>query len=66
MAGIVGRDDELRAIEAFLADAPVALSAPSALVLVGEPGIGKSTLWRRGVELAAERGFRALVARPAV
>ena len=62
MAQIVGRDDELRAIEAFVAGAP---AAPAALVLEGEPGIGKSTLWRHGVELAAERGRRTLIARPA-
>jgi AAA ATPase domain len=62
MTAIVGRDDELRAIEAFLAAAP---EAPSALVLEGEPGIGKSTLWRLGVELAGERGIRTLTARPA-
>jgi AAA ATPase domain len=62
MATIVGRDDELRSIEAFFADAP---TEPSALVLEGEAGIGKSTLWRRGVELAAEHGLRALTARPA-
>jgi DNA-binding CsgD family transcriptional regulator len=62
MTAIVGRDDQLRAIEAFLA---AMSTAPSALVLEGEPGIGKSTLWRRGVELAAGRGFRTLVARPA-
>jgi DNA-binding CsgD family transcriptional regulator len=62
MSTIVGREDELRTIEAFLADAP---TAAGALVLEGEPGIGKSTLWRRGVDLAAEGGLRVLAARPA-
>jgi DNA-binding CsgD family transcriptional regulator len=37
---------------------------PSALVVVGEPGIGKTTLWSAIVERARERGFRALSARP--
>lgn len=62
MAAIVGRDDELRAIEEFFAGAP---ASPTALVLEGEPGIGKSTLWRRGVELAEEHGICTLTARPA-
>ena len=59
--GIVGRDDELAAVAAFLADA----AAGSALVLAGEAGIGKTTVWRAGVQLAEERGFRVLEARPA-
>jgi len=62
MSTIVGRDDELRAIEAFVSDAP---DGASALVLEGEPGIGKSTLWRRGVDVATEHGLRVLAARPA-
>ena len=62
MPTIVGRDAELGALEAFFASAP---AKPAALVLEGEPGIGKSTLWRRGVELAEEHGFRTLTARPA-
>ena len=37
----------------------------AALVLEGEAGIGKSTLWLAGVEAARERGLRVLSARPA-
>jgi predicted ATPase len=37
-----GRESELRSIEDFLARA---VSAPSALVLSGEAGIGKTELW---------------------
>ena len=40
-------------------------AGPAALVLEGEAGIGKSTLWLAGVEAARERGFRVLSARPA-
>lgn len=58
---IVGRQEELLALEELL-DAD---RLPAALVLEGEAGIGKTTLWRAGVELARERGFRVLVARPA-
>ena len=38
---------------------------PAALVIDGEPGIGKSTLWRAGVEQAREKGLRVLSSRPA-
>lgn len=42
-----------------------ALDAPAALVLEGEAGIGKTTLWSAGVEQASTRGFRVLAACPA-
>ena len=44
---VIGRDEELAAIEAFLADVD---RGPAALVLSGEPGIGKTVLWEAGVE----------------
>src|SRR4051794_9678761 len=59
---IVGRESELGSIYAFLDD-PV--EAPVGLVLEGEPGVGKSTLWRAGVKTARERGFVVLIACPA-
>jgi DNA-binding CsgD family transcriptional regulator len=34
------------------------------LVLEGEAGIGKTTLWRRGIAVAERAGFRLLEARP--
>jgi DNA-binding CsgD family transcriptional regulator len=61
-ADIVGREVELASIHAFL-ERPT--EGPVALVLEGEAGIGKSTLWLAGVEAARERGFRVLVSRPA-
>jgi hypothetical protein len=42
------------------------LSAPErggVLVLCGEPGIGKSTLWEAGLEVARSRGLVSLCAR---
>ena len=54
---VVGRDEEVAALADFL-DARTRL--PGVLLLEGEAGIGKTTLWRRGVELAAERGYRLL------
>jgi DNA-binding CsgD family transcriptional regulator len=57
---IVGRDQELDFLETFL-NRPDA----AAVVLEGEAGIGKSTLWRAAVSSARARGLRVLEARPA-
>ena len=57
---VVGREAELGVLrELVTADSPV-----RALVLFGEPGIGKSTLWETGLELAREHGLHILRARP--
>src|SRR4029453_5602082 len=59
-ADLVGRERELAAIAEFLeADA-----AACAVVIEGEPGIGKTTVWEAAVTAAAERGFQPLRARP--
>src|SRR5918998_922293 len=60
---IVGRGEEVEVIDGFLGRE--ADGGATALVLEGEPGIGKSTLWLRGVEAARERGIRVLASRPA-
>jgi DNA-binding CsgD family transcriptional regulator len=59
---IVGREVELASVEAFVGRAG---GGPAALVLEGEPGIGKSTLWSAAVEGAKARGARVLATRPA-
>jgi DNA-binding CsgD family transcriptional regulator len=59
---MVGRDEELRSLSAFVERAA---EGPAALVLEGEAGIGKSTLWLAGVAAAELRGLRVLSARPA-
>lgn len=59
---IVGREEELGVVHAFVEGAP---GGPTALLLEGEAGIGKSTLWLQGLETARARGLRVLVARPA-
>lgn len=59
VSSLVGREAELGAVEAFLRS-----ERPLAVAIVGEPGIGKTTLWQAGVELARARGARVLVARP--
>jgi DNA-binding CsgD family transcriptional regulator len=57
----VGRRSEREALVAFLDDLA---TGPAALLLEGEPGIGKSTLWTEVVELARARGCRVLTCRP--
>ena len=58
---IVGREEELSSLQAFLDDG----GRPAALVLEGEAGIGKSTLWEAGVEHARAQGLTVLSSRPA-
>jgi len=58
--GVVSRPAE--AATDFLTSAS---AGPRALVVEGEPGIGKTTLWSAVVQQAAARGFRVLSARPA-
>src|SRR5712692_5952202 len=59
---IVGREEELGSLQAFIGRAE---GGPAALVLDGEAGIGKSTLWVAGVEHARAGGLRVLTSRPA-
>jgi DNA-binding CsgD family transcriptional regulator len=61
-AGVLSRQAEDRAVADFLASAS---RQPSALVVEGEPGIGKTTLWSAVVKQAGEHGFQVLTARPA-
>ncbi|MGH3078745.1 MAG: ATP-binding protein [Gaiellaceae bacterium] len=59
---IFGRDDELASIADFTAGVS---DGASALVLEGEAGMGKTTLWEAGVEGARGRGLLVLRARAA-
>src|SRR5262245_58725135 len=54
---VIGRDDELGAIEVLLDDVE---RGSAALVLSGEPGIGKTILWDACVDRAGERFGRVL------
>ena len=58
--GVVSRETESRVVDEFLGSVP---SGPSALVVEGEAGIGKTTVWLAGVQRAQELGFRVLSAR---
>src|SRR6201993_5418457 len=61
VAGSAGnRSVENRAVADFLIAAGL---QPSVLVVEGEAGIGKTTLWLAAIEQAHERGFRVLSAR---
>ena len=61
-SGVVGRERELAALAAF---AERGSAGPLALLLEGEAGIGKTTLWLAGVEDAERAGRLVLQARPA-
>src|SRR5262245_60964717 len=58
---IIGRREELLALEAFLSDIP---AGGQALLLKGDAGIGKTVLWQEGLRAARERGIQVLQARP--
>ena len=49
----------MAAVEAFLDE-----SGPRGLLLEGEPGIGKTSVWAAAVEAARARGMTVLAARP--
>ena len=57
---MIARAAEVRAIERFVA---ASADRPAVLVLEGEPGIGKTTLWEASIEAARGRGLRILAAR---
>src|SRR2546430_13455787 len=59
---IVGREAELASLNAFIDETE---GGAAALVLEGEAGVGKSTLWGAAVEHARVRGLTVLSSRPA-
>ncbi|HTW98128.1 MAG TPA: AAA family ATPase [Acidimicrobiales bacterium] len=61
MHALIGRDDELQLLERFVVG-----SGGEALLIEGDPGIGKTSLWGLGVELCRRKGLRVLTARPCV
>jgi DNA-binding CsgD family transcriptional regulator len=59
---VIGREREINVVSTFLDLLP---DRPAALLIEGEAGIGKSTVWLEAIRLAADRGHRVLKARPA-
>ena len=62
VTSLVGREHELRVVDAFLAAGE---GGGRALAILGEPGIGKTTVWQEAVAMARSSGAAVLVARPA-
>ncbi len=60
-ARVVSRKPQASAIADFLTSV---VAAPSALVIEGEPAIGKTTLWLDTIERAKADGFHVMAARP--
>lgn len=60
--GVIGRGAELAAVGRLL-DRAATMGA--VLTIEGESGIGKTILWNAGLQIAAERDFAVLSARPA-
>jgi DNA-binding CsgD family transcriptional regulator len=56
----IGRDAEMEAVGAFLAGSHVARAC---LVLWGDPGVGKTTLWEMAIRQAPGHGRRVLSSR---
>ena len=58
---VVGRELEIDSVHDFLDAVP---GGPTALLIEGEIGIGKTTLWREGAAEAGRRGLQVLLSRP--
>ena len=58
---LIGRDTELSAVRRWLHELD---SGPAGLVVAGEPGIGKTSLWSTAIGMARDHGARILMARP--
>jgi DNA-binding CsgD family transcriptional regulator len=58
---LIGRDGELAVVGEFVAAVD---RWPAGVLVRGEPGIGKTSLWREGVRMARERGCCVLSAAP--
>lgn len=57
---LIGREPELALLREFLSPQ----GSHRAMLITGEAGIGKSTIWDEGLSLAREQGLHVLSARP--
>jgi DNA-binding CsgD family transcriptional regulator len=62
MSAVYGRSNELATADEFVTSAA---TGSSVLLIEGEAGIGKTTVWRETVERARPAGIRVLSCRPA-
>ena len=58
---IIGREAELSGFDGFLRDIA---GGPTAVLLEGEIGIGKTALWKEGLAAAAAHSYQVLACRP--
>lgn len=58
---VIGREPEQAALTAFV---EALGEGPAAVLLAGDAGLGKTTLWRLAVETARAKGQRVLATRP--
>jgi DNA-binding CsgD family transcriptional regulator/tetratricopeptide (TPR) repeat protein len=58
---VVGRDEELERLSRLIGDVD---ALPGVLLLEGNAGIGKTTLWRAGLSAAEDAGFLVLRSTP--
>ena len=62
VTGVLGREAEMVAVDKLLDSGR---RGRAALVLEGNPGIGKTTVWRQGISRAADAQYRVLTCRTA-
>jgi hypothetical protein len=60
MTSVFGREPELAVLRGFVAAIP---DGPRGLVFEGDPGIGKTILWKAGIALAGERNLPVVACR---
>ena len=60
-AELIGRDEELQRVQRFLEAVP---ASGRALLIAGEAGVGKTSLWQAAVGRAQAAGMRVIAARP--
>jgi DNA-binding CsgD family transcriptional regulator len=58
---MIGRETELAAVASFLEGAG---PGTHGLLVHGEAGMGKTTIWQAALEAAAARGYRVVITRP--
>ena len=59
---VVGREQELATVARLFEQRR---AGPWVVVIEGDAGIGKTTLWEAALDLARDRSWRVLAARPA-